>query len=52
MRGAAEYDKALKAKLARAAAASSSTTAIHREGLVAAEVKDCNNENIEMARRM
>ena len=52
VRGAAEYDKALKAKLARAAAASSSTTAIHREGLVAAEVKDWKDDNIETARRI
>jgi hypothetical protein len=53
VRGAAEYDKALKAKLARAAAASSSTPAVQdREGLVAAEVKDWKDDNIEKARRI
>lgn len=55
VRGAAEYDKALAAKLKRAAAASSSSspaTVMDREALVAVAVKDWKDDKIETARRI
>ena len=54
VRGAADYDKALAAKQARAAAAAPSSAAagMGRAGLVAATVKDWKNDKIETARRI
>lgn len=55
VRGAAEYDKALAAKLKRAAEASSSSspaTLLTREAVVAAAVKDWKDDKIETARRI
>ena len=55
VRGAAEYDKALAAKLKRAAAASSSSspaTLLTREAVATAAVKDWKDDKIQTARRI